>query len=55
MLEMAIACHCLSESLNWRWAMRVNALTSCILLAMAAPFFRVPKATRAAQDRVNHV
>ena len=34
------------ESLGWRWAMRINAITSFLFLLMAAPFFFVAKALR---------
>eukprot|EP00435_Cladocopium_sp_Y103_P011414 s3909_g3.t1 len=31
----------LTESIGWRWAMRINAAVSCVFLAAAAPFFHV--------------
>lgn len=29
----------LTESIGWRWVMRINAAVSCVFLAAAAPFF----------------
>eukprot|EP00435_Cladocopium_sp_Y103_P012238 s1959_g3.t1 len=31
----------LTESIGWRWTMRIKAAVSCVVLAAAAPFFRV--------------
>ncbi|CAK9001820.1 unnamed protein product [Durusdinium trenchii] len=41
----------LSESLGWRWAMRINAITSFLFLLMAAPFFFVAKAATPARTQ----